>query len=36
MASKTRLNDLQLVLLSHAAMNECGSVLPLPDTATMD
>ena len=36
MPSKTRLNDLQLVLLSHAAKNEPGSVLPLPDAATKD
>ena len=33
---KTTLNDLQLVLLSHAANNENGSVLPLPDTAAQD
>ncbi len=32
MPTTTRLNDLQLVLLSHAAKNENGSVLPLPDT----
>ena len=31
----TRLNDLQLVLLSHAGNNENGSVL-LPDTASQD
>ena len=36
MPSKTRLNDLQLVLLSHAAKNEPGSVLPLPDAAAQD
>ena len=36
MASKIRLNDLQLVLLSHAAKSENGSVLPLPDAATLD
>jgi len=27
-----RFNDLQLVLLSHAAKNEAGNMLPLPDT----
>ncbi len=30
----TRLNDLQLILLSHAARSEAGNVLPLPDTVT--
>lgn len=30
----TRLNDLQLILLSHAARSKGGNVLPLPDTVT--
>lgn len=30
----TKLNDLQLILLSHAAKTEGGSVLPLPDSIT--
>jgi hypothetical protein len=29
-----KLNDLQLILLSHAARSEGGNVLPLPDTVT--
>ena len=36
MPSKTRLNDLQLVLLSQAAQNETESILPLPEAATQD
>ena len=36
MPNNTRLNDLQLVLLSHAAKSESGGMLPLPDTATLD
>jgi len=36
MANKIRLNDLQLVLLSHAATNKAGSVLPLPNAARQD
>ena len=30
----TRLNDLQLILLSHAVRSEGGNMLPLPDTVT--
>lgn len=30
----TKLNALQLILLSHAARSEDGNVLPLPDTVT--
>jgi len=36
MTKKIRLNDLQLVLLSHAAQNETGSMLPLPAAAAQD
>jgi hypothetical protein len=34
MANTIRLNDLQLVLLSHAAKNDTGSLLPLPHAAS--
>lgn len=34
MSTKPKLNDLQLILLSHAANTDGGSVLPLPDTVT--
>ena len=36
MTKTTRLNDLQLVLLSHAAKNGNGNVLPLPEAAARD
>lgn len=36
MTKTTRLNDLQLILLSHAAKNDDGSVHPLPAAATQD
>jgi hypothetical protein len=36
MPKSPRLNDLQLVLLSHAAKHDTGSVFPLPDTALSD
>ena len=34
MKTNTRLSDLQLVLLSHAAQRDDGSIYPLPETAT--
>lgn len=36
MTKTPRLNDLQLVLLSHAAENDLGSALPLPAAAAND
>jgi hypothetical protein len=36
MAKTTRLNDLQLVLLSHAAQSDNGNIHPLPETAAKD
>lgn len=33
MTKTTRLNDLQLILLSHAAKSDSGSALPLPAAA---
>ena len=36
MKTNTRLSDLQLVLLSHAARREDGSIYPLPEAATRD
>jgi hypothetical protein len=36
MTKTPRLNDLQLVLLSHAAQNDLGSALPLPPAAAED
>ena len=36
MKTNTRLSDLQLVLLSHAARRDDGSIYPLPEAATRD
>ena len=36
MKTNTRLSDLQLVLLSHAARRDDGSIYPLPEAATKD
>jgi hypothetical protein len=36
MATNTRLSDLQLVLLSHAAQRDDGIIYPLPETAARD
>jgi hypothetical protein len=36
MTKKTRLSDLQLVMLSHAAKDKDSSMLPLPEAATHD
>jgi hypothetical protein len=36
MAKTTRLNDLQLVLLSHAAQSDNGNIHPLPEAAAND
>lgn len=36
MATNTRISDLQLVLLSHAARSDVGSIYPLPAAATRD
>jgi hypothetical protein len=36
MAKKTRLTDLQLVLLSHAAQHQTGNLLPLPEATAQD
>jgi hypothetical protein len=36
MKTNTRLSDLQLVLLAHAARRDDGSIYPLPEAATKD